>query len=124
MTKNVKYYTILFGMLWGLSETVLGTILHILPLGSLSGYILFPIGFYCMLTLYKTTGRLSSIVYCGVIASLLKLSTLLFYSPALIFSVIKPAACIILEALVSAGVVVLLNQLLGFRQYYRTFATR
>ncbi len=94
-----KYqYIILFGCLWGLSEAVLGTFIHLTPLGDLSGYILFPIGFYLMIKTYLKTKELNSILYIGFISAAIKISTLIIYNPAFLLLVLKPAFFIIIES--------------------------
>jgi hypothetical protein len=93
---------IIIGFLWGFSEIFLGTILHLFE--GFAGYILFAIGFYLMLKVYRDTGRLSSIFYCGVIAATMKLATFFIYPPSMLIYVIKPAAFILLESVCVTGI--------------------
>lgn len=94
-----------FGASWGLIETTLGYVIHLIPSVSinLSGAILFPIGFYFMYTAYEKTKNVETVIYVGLVTAIIKLSDFLLPAihPALIVSmdkIISPAIAIIFEA--------------------------
>lgn len=95
--KRILLPVLLFGSLWGISETVIGYLLHLLPF-SLSGFVMFPAGFCFMACAFKKTGSIKSIFFTGFTAAAIKLVGLAlpFLPPYKIF---VPAASIILEAL-------------------------
>lgn len=99
---RVLCYAAVFGILWGITEVLLGTLLHILPLGSISGLIMYPIGFYCLFRIFNLTGNYMGVFLGSMISAALKMSALLFSPPALYFSVLKPALCILLEGAATA----------------------
>lgn len=100
MIKN----TLLFGLLWGLTEAILGTALHILPLGQISGWLLYPIGFYCLFKLFQRTQSVSAVLSCGLLTAFFKLSSLLFYTPVLLMYTLKPTFFILAETCFTAVV--------------------
>lgn len=95
---NMFGQTLLWGLIWGFTEALPGTVLHTLPIENLSGWILYPFGFFCMFRLFNLTGNLYSPLGCGITATLVKLSVLLFYQPVLLIFVLKPALFILLES--------------------------
>lgn len=89
--------SLVFGSLWGISEAVLGYVLHMLPFG-LMGFIMFPIGFFFMQKGYKFTQKASTVFYIGIVAAAVKLFDLFLpFLPTI--KVVHPAASIIMEAL-------------------------
>ena len=96
--KNVLLYSVFYGSLWGLAEAVLGYLLHLIPF-SVSGFIMFPIGFYFMMRSYKYTQDLNSILLVGTIAAVIKLADLAMPFLPVIKTVV-PSASILFEAIV------------------------
>lgn len=92
-----------FGIIWGLFEAVFGTVLHLSPsAGNIAFWILYPIGFYCMMRLFSRTSSIAAVTCCGMIACALKLSSLFFYTPLLLVYTLKPAISILLETGITA----------------------
>lgn len=102
---------IFFGVAWGLLEAVFGYLLHLVPF-DIAGFIMYPIGFYCMLLAYKKSNKHISFILSGLIAAAIKLSNILIIGNVTIL-VIKPAIFIILEAVVSLVIVSALELLYG-----------
>lgn len=100
MSENKKFLNLVlfYGGLWGLAEATLGYLLHFLPTG-IAGMIMFPVAFYFMFNLYKTTGIQSAVLMAGCVAAGIKLTGLAIPLPSLM-SVINPAISILLESLV------------------------
>lgn len=100
MSENKKFLNLVlfYGGLWGLAEATLGYLLHFLPTG-VAGMIMFPVAFYFMSNLYKTTGMQSAVLMAGCVAAGIKLTGLAIPYPSLM-SVINPAVSILLESLV------------------------
>lgn len=100
MSEHKKFLNLAFfyGGLWGLAEATLGYLLHFLPTG-VAGMIMFPVAFYLMFNLYKTSGVQSAVLMAGCIAAGIKLTGLAIplQTP---MSVINPAVSILLESLV------------------------
>lgn len=100
MSENKKLFpqVLFYGGLWGLAEATLGYLLHFLPTG-VAGMIMFPVAFYFMFNLYKSSGSQSAVLMAGCIAAGIKLTGLAIplQSP---MSVINPAVSILLESLV------------------------
>ncbi len=100
MSENKKFLNLVlfYGGLWGLAEATLGYLLHFLPTG-VAGMIMFPVAFYFMSNLYKTTGMQSAVLMAGCVAAGIKLTGLAIpLQPPM--SVINPAVSILLESLV------------------------
>lgn len=96
-TKGKLLITIaFFGGLWGLSEAVLGYVLHMLPPG-IQGFVMFPIGFYFMHRAYKRTQKPLAIFLVGAIAAGIKLFDL-FLPVVPVLRTVNPAVCILFEA--------------------------
>lgn len=94
-----------WGSLWGLAEATFGYLAHLLTvLPGISGFIMFPIGFYFMSRAYREYGKSCIIIGTALVAMSIKLVDLLMpgVNP---LRTINPAVFIILEAL--AVVVVL-----------------
>jgi hypothetical protein len=96
---NVLFY----GAAWGVVEATLGYLLHLLrrvtPLPGLTGYILFPIGFFLMLAAFRATGRPIVPVLVATVAAGVKLAGVALPQVQWIF-VGNPAISIVLEGLV------------------------
>lgn len=98
--KKIISMSLLFGSLWGISEAVLGYVLHMLPF-VLMGFIMFPIGFFFMQKSYKYTQKPCSAFYIGIVAAAIKLFDLFLpFLPTV--KIVVPAASILMEALVVA----------------------
>lgn len=96
------------GSLWGFIEATLGYGLHLLrrvtPLPGLTGYLLFPIGFFIMLAAARQSGKSTAAIGVAAVAALVKASSGFLPSVAWIF-VVNPALAILAEgAIVGAGV--------------------
>lgn len=95
--KSLILTSVFFGSLWGISEAVLGYLLHLIPFG-LSGFIMFPIGCYFMYKAFKLTQNIKSIMYVGFIAAIIKLADLVLpFLPSL--KILVPSAAILFESL-------------------------
>ena len=120
MSENKKYLkpVLFYGGLWGLAEAALGYLLHFLPTG-VAGIIMFPVAFYLMFNLYKSSGMQSGVLMAGCIAAGIKLTGLAIplQSP---ISVINPAVSILLESLVIFAFVT--STANRERVYVKTFA--
>lgn len=68
---------VLFGALWGFVEATLGLGLQFLT-PTITGLILFPIGFYFMKSAQKSSGHKMAPLYVAFVASGIKLSNLFF----------------------------------------------
>ncbi len=86
---------VLYGALWGAAEATLGYVLHALFI-PITGFIMFPIGFYFMKKCEKSTQSTQSILYVAAIASAIKLVGLLVPG-AIPLKVVNPAFCILAE---------------------------
>ena len=90
--------SILYGSLWGICEAVLGYVLHLIPFG-VSGFVMFPVGFYFMNKGYKQTQNINTIFFIGFIAAAIKLVD--FFLPFVpLRMIIDPAVSILLESLI------------------------
>ncbi|MCD6233960.1 MAG: hypothetical protein J7K63_02825 [Candidatus Marinimicrobia bacterium] len=120
MSENKKYLkpVLFYGGLWGLAEATLGYLLHLFPTG-VAGIIMFPVAFYLMFNLYKSSGMQSGVLMAGCIAAGIKLTGLAIplQSP---ISVINPAVSILLESLVIFAFVT--STANRERVYVKTFA--
>lgn len=100
MSKDKSFLPIVlfYGGLWGLAEATLGTVLHLLPIG-VAGMIMFPIAFYFLFNVFKSTESQACVLMSGCVAAGIKLTGLAipFQSP---MSVINPAVSILLESVV------------------------
>ena len=88
---------VFFGSLWGLVEASLGLGLQFLT-PTMTGLILFPIGFYFMKSAQKSLGKMAAPLYVALVASGIKLTNL-FFSAMPAIAIINPAMAIILEGL-------------------------
>jgi len=80
MKQNKQYWLIaaVFGSMWGISEAVVGTMLHglshFLPITGLSGLVMFPIGFFFMHRAFVRTGSRNVIFQTAAIAAAIGLA--------------------------------------------------
>jgi hypothetical protein len=95
-----------FGALWGIAEATLGYLLHLLPftvpIVSLSGAVMFPIGFFFMYSALRTSSEASSILLTAVVAAAVKAATLLVPGVTFLF-VRNPMVAILLEGSLCAA---------------------
>ncbi len=92
---------ILWGALWGIFEATLGYLLHSISFGY-SWLVWYPAACFFMANAYRKTGRVSSIVFVGLLSAGVKLFNLLL--PGRIDRVLNPAVSIVFEALSMAAV--------------------
>jgi hypothetical protein len=92
---NFYSAVIFWGVSWGISESILGYMLHFTT--GIAGFFMFPIGFYFMRKAFKETDRLISIFLISAIASGFKLIDIFLPSYSVI-TTINPAICILMEA--------------------------
>ncbi len=103
MKQNKQYWLIaaVFGSIWGISEAVMGTLLHgvshFLSIPGLSGLVMFPIGFFFMHRAFVRTGSRNIIFQTAAIAAAIKLTGLAlpFLTP---MDTVNPAMAILLES--------------------------
>lgn len=93
---------IFFGALWGIFETTVGHLLHIISF-AYSWAIMYPVACFLMYSVYKKTNKILSVFFIGTICSSMKLINLL--SPIRVDKVINPAISIIFEALATAIII-------------------
>lgn len=100
--KKERKATFLFwGAAWGLAESTLGFVLHGFPVPSLAGMIMVPLGIFFMTRAFRETGRPGAVFAVSAVAALLKLSGLVLPGGAGL--TLRPAAAILLEGLIAAG---------------------
>lgn len=93
--KNLAWISIFFGSLWGLSEATIGYALHFFMI-PITGFIMFPVGYYFLRQTYKQTDSIGSIFLAGLVTASIKLTN--FYFPFIDpLRIIHPAIAIILE---------------------------
>lgn len=92
---NFYLAVIFWGVLWGISESILGYLLHFTT--GIAGFFMFPLGFYFMRKVFKETGGLTSIFLISTIAAGFKLVDLFLPSYSVV-TTINPAICILMEA--------------------------
>ena len=103
---SILFPVLLYGALWGIFEATLGTLLHLpaFEAGGLftkSSIIMVPVAFLFMTLCYKKTNSLTSVVFVGLIAATIKLSTAIVV-PFTIY-VYFPAIYIVVESLAMFG---------------------
>lgn len=102
-SKNGSFlFTVLFfGGLWGLVEATLGYVLHLMPLQTISGTILFPAGLYFMIRGMKVSGRISAVPAIAMVAAAVKLFSVAL--PFVAFRFVRnPALAILTEGVLAA----------------------
>jgi hypothetical protein len=97
--KMIFLISVFYGSLWGMSEAILGYALHLLPF-AVSGFVMFPIGFYLMSKAYNETQNASTVFYTGIVAAIIKLIDL--FLPLMPLKTINPAVSILMESLIAA----------------------
>ena len=110
LVQNYFATSLLWGALWGLSEAILGHILHAVRIPGLAGFVMFPIGMFFMLKAYRDSKSLRVIFTTAVVAAAIKLSDLLLPGTNSL-DVIRPAMAILTESLaVSALLFIIENK--------------
>ncbi len=113
MKNKLQYIStiIFFGSIWGITEATLGYVLHLIPGLSiyLSGSILFAFASYILYKAYSKTNSKTSLVYIGIVATLIK-ATNFFLPLTSVFKVINPMASILLESLLLIGVITYISK--------------
>lgn len=108
-------FSILFwGSLWGIFEATVGYGLHLLPV-KLGSYIWFPAAYFFMDRAYNATGRQSTVMGVALLSAAIKLVNLL--TPIRADYVINPAVSIVLEAMVMAAALWIINGKAGQNQW-------
>jgi hypothetical protein len=94
--------TLFWGAAWGLAESTLGALLHLVPVPGLAGIIMTPLGAVFMTLAFRETGRPDTALSVSAVAAVLKLSGFLLpgIAPGLI---LRPAAAILLEGLAASA---------------------
>ena len=82
--------------IWGITEAVLGMLLHLLPIG-IGWMVWFPLAFYFMDIVYRQTGKSVVVFYAALLSAAIKLIDLLL--PVRIDMVINPVVSIVFEGL-------------------------
>ncbi len=116
-TKTHGYSTILniivWGSIWGMFEATVGYCLHLVSFGY-SWLIWYPFACFCMVNIYRKTGRISSILYVGLLCATIKMLNL--FLPGRIDKVINPAISIVFEAIAMVAVIIVVNSLFKQKQ--------
>lgn len=98
---------IFYGALWGIVEATLGYLVHLTNISST--FVLLPIAFFFMRQVYKSTGKISSIIVISIISCSIKLLDI--FTGIRLDKVINPAISILLEGCTFAGLVFILKKL-------------
>ena len=113
---NIIFAVLLFGGLWGIVEATLGTLLHLIPHGMRlifwsSTTVLLPIAYFLMGACYRKTGKIRSVLYMGVFASIIKI-----ISAAIFASKYEPALYMLMEAACMSGALLVIRpkQMISF----------
>jgi len=100
---NMIYTAIFWGALWGISEAIIGYILHLFTfIPGIAAIVMFPIAYYFIRKVYFDTGRIWTIFLTAGITAAIKLTDLFlpFLRP---IKTINPAISILIEAIVVAA---------------------
>lgn len=87
---------LLWGSLWGIFESTVGYLLHLLPV-SLGWLVWYPVACFFMAMTYERARRPAAILCVGLLAACIKLLDL--FLPVRIDMVLNPAVSIVFEAL-------------------------
>lgn len=124
MSRKISHI-VFYGALWGIVEATLGFGLHLLkrvaPIPGLTGYVLFPIGFFIMLAAVRSVDKDAAAFYTAAVAAGLKLFSGLLPGVDWIF-VINPSLAILLEGLVVFLTVKLFSMRKSASAIFTTFA--
>ncbi|MFA4926559.1 MAG: hypothetical protein WC524_07930 [Candidatus Aminicenantales bacterium] len=100
---------IFWGSLWGLTEATLGYLLHLIKIPGLPGAVMATIAFYFLYRLYQPTGSAAAVIGASLVAAGLK-SLDIVVSPAGLMDVTNPVQAIIIEGLMAALALKVLNR--------------
>ncbi len=105
----ILFSVLLFGGLWGIVEATLGSLLHLIPHGMRlvfwsSTTVLLPIAFFLMGACYRKTGAIRSVLYMGVLASVIKV-----IGAAIFASNFEPALYMMMEAACMSGALLVIR---------------
>ena len=93
--KEILWFGLFYGGIWGFLEATLGYILNMIPMG-LSGGIMFPIAYMLMTRVYEKSGSIEVLSLMTVVTAGIKLTNLaLPFLP--VVKVVNPAFAILLE---------------------------
>ena len=109
---SVLVIIVIWGTLWGIFEATVGYLLHSVAFGY-SWIIWYPAACFFMAAVYRETGRISSILYIGLLCAAIKMLNLIL--PGRIDRVINPAISIVFEALAMSVVVFVTRRLSGVK---------
>ena len=107
---NTLFAVLLFGGLWGIVEATLGSFLHLSFIHNTrliflsSTTVLVPFAYYLMGGCYKRTGKARSVIYMGVLASVIKVIGALIFA-----SKLEPALYMLMESLTMAGAILVIR---------------
>lgn len=110
------------GAIWGIAEATIGWVLHLAHVPHISLWMA-PIVLACLALAYSTTGRASSALYAAVVAALIKCTDLLMPVSVPLYYVLNPASYILLEGVVGALILKVLN-MKKFPRLNWAFSTR
>ena len=105
----ILFSVLLFGGLWGIVEATLGSLLHLIPHGMRlvfwsSTTVLLPIAYFLMGACYRKTGAIRSVLYMGVLASVIKV-----IGAAIFASNFEPALYMLMEAACMSGALLVIR---------------
>ena len=105
----ILFSVLLFGGLWGIVEATLGSLLHLIPHGMRlvfwsSTTVLLPIAYFLMGACYRKTGTIRSVLYMGVLASVIKV-----IGAAIFASNFEPAFYMMMEAACMSGALLVIR---------------
>ena len=105
----ILFSVLLFGGLWGIVEATLGSLLHLIPHGMRlvfwsSTTVLLPIAYFLMGACYRKTGAIRSVLYMGVLASVIKV-----IGAAIFASNFEPALYMMMEAACMSGALLVIR---------------
>jgi len=87
---------LIWGSLWGIFESTVGYLLHLLPV-SLGWFVWYPVACFFMAMTYRRTQNAGAILYVGILSAGIKLFDLLL--PVRVDRVINPAVSIVFESI-------------------------
>ena len=87
---------IIWGCIWGIFESTVGYLLHLLPV-SLGWLVWYPVACFFMAISYRKTRKPSAVLCVGILSAAIKLVDLLL--PVRIDKVLNPAVSIVFESL-------------------------
>ncbi|MGE5373040.1 MAG: hypothetical protein ACM3QZ_13775 [Solirubrobacterales bacterium] len=107
MRRDVLWFIVFWGALWGLTEATVGYFLHLLPV-NIGWLFWFPIAFFFMARAWRDSGRPEAAFGAALLAASVKLTNLMNAVP--VDRVINPAAAIVFEGLGVYAVFYLLSR--------------